>query len=388
MTEKFGEKLKKIRTSQKLTQGQVAKGAGISLTAYGNIERGNSFPKPETIQLIADTLGVTSDDLWKRRDSLEDVRFRANHKLLARDRVLLDTEEWLSKRNLLADKLGLSELSFENPLNDFILSVKDSISREETSIPGLADDLRSYWELGDKPIRNLMLLLESRGVKVFPYKIHSPYFCGLSVGADGGGPAIVVNTVESLSVERWIFSAAHELGHLILHCSSFGVGKNYNPADEDKEEKEADLFASHFLMPNKRFIYEWNKLKGAGFAERILAVKKIFKVSWATVVYRLNKLVSGEKNIWLKANAALKRIGKSTKGHREPDPLVAMDFFGSNYSDIMLKKLVYRAFFEDKISEDEVGEILGLNSEQVGELLVDWILGKDLEDLDSDFNAE
>lgn len=376
MSENLGDKLKQIRKAQKLTQEQVAEGAGISITAYGNIERGNSFPKTKTIQLLANTLGVTIDALWKRKDSLKGVRFRANHKLLARDRVLLDTEKWLNKRNLLADKLEISEERFENPLNDFIARAKNSFDLDESFIPRLADDLRAFWDLGDKPIRNLMLLLEKRGVKVFPYKIHSPHFYGLSVSADGGGPAVVVNTLESLSVERWIFSAAHELGHLVLHCSSFGMEKDYDP--EDKEEKEADLFASHFLMPDRKFISEWNDLQGAGFAERILTVKKIFKVSWATIVYRLSKLVPGDKNIWFKANAALKKIGKSTKEHREPEPLTAMDFFGSNHSDIILKQLVHKAYFEEKINEDEVGEILELNREQVGELLFDWLLGKDL----------
>jgi hypothetical protein len=31
-----------------------------------------------------------------------------------------------------------------------------------------------------------------------------------------GGPAVVVNVWGRLSVERWIFTAAHELGHLMI----------------------------------------------------------------------------------------------------------------------------------------------------------------------------
>lgn len=34
----------------------------------------------------------------------------------------------------------------------------------------------------------------------------------VAVGIEGGGPAIVVNTNTKITVERWIFTVAHELG--------------------------------------------------------------------------------------------------------------------------------------------------------------------------------
>lgn len=45
-------------------------------------------------------------------------------------------------------------------------------------------------------------------------------FFGLSIGPADGGPAVVVNVWDGISVERWIFTAAHELGHLVLHLRS------------------------------------------------------------------------------------------------------------------------------------------------------------------------
>lgn len=57
----------------------------------------------------------------------------------------------------------------------------------------------------------------------------------------------MVNTWERSSVERWIFTAAHELGHLLLHFEDYGQGIK----EEDKaHEREADAFAAEFLMPD------------------------------------------------------------------------------------------------------------------------------------------
>ena len=62
---------------------------------------------------------------------------------------------------------------------------------------------------------------------------------------------------ERISVERWIFSAAHELGHLLLHPMSYDSSKHDEPR---AEEKEADTFASYFLMPEMSFKKESSSL--------------------------------------------------------------------------------------------------------------------------------
>ena len=56
----------------------------------------------------------------------------------------------------------------------------------------------------------------------------------------------MVNVRERIPVERRIFSAAHELGHLILHLNAYDVSKE---VENEKEETDANLFAAHFLMP-------------------------------------------------------------------------------------------------------------------------------------------
>ena len=75
----------------------------------------------------------------------------------------------------------------------------------------------------EEPVRDVCRLLEDNGVKLLLLETNQDSFFGLSVGMRDGGPAVVVNTWDRISVERWIFTAAHELGHLLLHPSEYGA---------------------------------------------------------------------------------------------------------------------------------------------------------------------
>lgn len=74
-----------------------------------------------------------------------------------------------------------------------------------------AEAIRQAFGLGDNDaIRDICGLLESEGIKLIRLRVASDAFFGLSVADGDGGPAIVVNTWERISVERWIFTAAIE----------------------------------------------------------------------------------------------------------------------------------------------------------------------------------
>lgn len=64
----------------------------------------------------------------------------------------------------------------------------------------------------------------------------------------------MVNVWDRISVERWIFTGAHEFGHLLLHPDSYDVTET---VENEAEEQEANVFASCFLMPRPVFEGEW-----------------------------------------------------------------------------------------------------------------------------------
>ena len=78
-----------------------------------------------------------------------------------------------------------------------------------------------------------------------------------------------------------------------MYFDAYDVGLS---AEEADQEVEANVFASHFLMPNAAFESEWADAYGLPFINQVLKVKRIFQVSYKTVLYRLYESLG--KSIW------------------------------------------------------------------------------------------
>ena len=127
----------------------------------------------------------------------------------------------------------------------------------------------------------------------------------------------MVNVWERISVERWIFTAAHELGHLLLHLDSYDSDES---AENLEEEKEANIFASYFLMPERHFNKEWEDTSGLHLVDRVFKIKRMFKVSYRTVLYRLKEDGITDNSIWQEFHTLLKRrYGRSIGVKVEPE---------------------------------------------------------------------
>lgn len=59
-----GEKIKRLRKRNGLTQEQLAELVDISSRNLSNIEQGISFPKPETLENILTSLNTTTQELF------------------------------------------------------------------------------------------------------------------------------------------------------------------------------------------------------------------------------------------------------------------------------------------------------------------------------------
>lgn len=65
ITQKLGEKIRKLRKKQGLSQEQVAVEAKIDLTTLNEIENGNRNPSVKTIYKISLALKTPIEDLFK-----------------------------------------------------------------------------------------------------------------------------------------------------------------------------------------------------------------------------------------------------------------------------------------------------------------------------------
>lgn len=372
--------LKRIRVARDLTQAEVADRAGISRLTYRKIENGSSIPKVSTLQNIASALDVRLQDLLVPVRTLRKVRFRASKKMNSRENILSEVARWLDDFSDLEKMLDL-------PKPEYKLKAQ---TKKFSKLEGGAERAKFAAEASRKalglkenePIRDIAGLLESCGVKVYPLVLVSDGFFGLSVGEEEGGPAVIVNVWERISVERWIFSAAHELGHLLLHLDSYDVAQFQEDAEQ---EHEANVFASYFLMPEKTFKSEWAETAGLPLVTRVFKLKKIFQVSYKTVLYRLSDSIDG---IWPKFYAAYKaKTGKSLGSKDEPEAMTSDKFHApevlrskepdslsaSHFVEDSLARLVRQAIEDEQITLGRGAEILKLDLETMRDIVSSWV---------------
>lgn len=151
--------------------------------------------------------------------------------------------------------------------------------------------------LGD-PVKSICNLLEYNGIIIIDYD-GPDKFDGVSFWSDKGNPIIVIN--KSFSNDRKRFTLAHELGHLLMH--SFPI-----PDHRDKE-KEANQFASEFLMPAESIKHALKNLKISSLAE----LKRYWLTSMASLIRRAKDLNCIDKDKYLYLNIELSRTGKKRK---------------------------------------------------------------------------
>ena len=373
--------LRRLRGARDFSQDRLASRAGLSRAAYRKIETGQSEPRVSTLQSIARALDVRVDELVAPAAEIKAVRFRSKKRLRTREQILVDVGRWLRDFNEVEELLDDRE---EWSLGDIARELPDDASRPEAA----AERVREAFGLSaGEPVRDICGLLEANGVKVFPMRIASHDFFGLSVAPEDGGPAVVVNTWDRISVERWIFTAAHELGHLVLHLATYDVSQTEEP---DDQEQEANAFAAALLMPDGVFWKEWDETYGMALVDRVLKVKRMFRVSYRTVLYRLSRRFAGPGNIWARFQWDYKRrFGRPLLRDDEPDALAADAFRASfpedrragepehlsavDFEEDRLSRLVRRAIEGEQISLGRGAEVLGLSLKEMRELASSWV---------------
>jgi Zn-dependent peptidase ImmA (M78 family)/DNA-binding XRE family transcriptional regulator len=373
----LAKNLVRLRASKDLTQEEAARRAQLSRKAYRDLEGGLASPRAATVQALADAFGVPLRELLLPVPKLDSVRFRSLKRMKGRDAVLYDIGRWLSEFRDLERTLGVQPASRLAELRQLALAERAN------GLSNVAAAVRRALRLEVRePVHDICGLLESLGVKVRSVEVQTDAFYGLSVAEADGGPAIVVNAWNRLPVEQWIHSAAHELGHLLLHLGDYDVTET---EESDAEEAEADQFASHFLMPEGPFRSEWEAARGLPLVRRIFKVKRIFRVSWRSVVYRAAEhLPADQRNaFWMRVQIELKRtLGRSLTKHDEPLPLEGSWFRGVgseplpmsevDFQSDRLAALVRRGIEEGVISLGRGAEILGVSAAEMRAWAASW----------------
>lgn len=238
-----GTRIRQAREWNRLTQAELAKDIGVAQTTVAHLEGGRFQPSPDVVRSLSSRLGVPPV-FFEREDPPQfpegSLRFRGHA-----DLALVDKRE--AQR--------YAEIEFEA----YSVMIKRVRNKIKLSIPQLSDEPTGAVEAArltraqigvspDTPIPHVLRLLEESGILVFalPIRLEDRDAYSVWTGATGlWTPMVARYPVMVLSggvpTDRLRLSAAHELGHLVLHQAVRGTAKEL--------EKEAYAFAAEFLMP-------------------------------------------------------------------------------------------------------------------------------------------
>jgi Zn-dependent peptidase ImmA (M78 family)/DNA-binding XRE family transcriptional regulator len=303
-----------------------------SITAY---ENGEFPPSPETLGELAAALSFPEE--FFSGDDLDEINadtpsFRASTKMRAPQRDMA-----LSQGAIALAFNDWVEAHFEMPAPDI-----PDLGREPDP-EAAAVSLRMAWGIGLLPVRNMIHLLEAKGVRVFSLSVAAKEVDAFSLWK-GNVPFVFLNTFKTSEHSR--FDAAHELGHLALHKHGSPQGR--------EAEKEANAFASAFLMP-----------RGAVLAQspafpvysELAKRKKAFNVSLAAYAYRLHAL--GLMSDWQYRGICV----EISKRGRDFEPESA-----ARETSLVLPKIL-AALHEEGITRAQIAKTLNIDLSELEQLL-------------------
>lgn len=272
---------------------KLAAAIGVEPRSVSAYEKGEFGPDNERLGSLASVLGFPEtfffgDDLDEPTPDI--ASFRALSKMTAGQRdtalgagaIALMLNAWIEER-------------FELPSSDL-----PDLSREDNP-EAAARALRQQWALGELPVKNMIHLLEAKGVRVFSLSVDAAEVDAFSMWRQST-PFVFLNTKKSAEHSR--FDAAHELGHLVLHRHGSPHGR--------EAEQQANAFASAFLMPKASVLAYAPRM---ATIEHMIKLKKIWNVSVAALTYRLHAI--GVLSDWHYQSLY---IELSSRGYRKKEP--------------------------------------------------------------------
>lgn len=288
------ERIRKAIELRGYTATSLAEKIGVSRQTVSSYQRGESRVSYDNLLRISGILDLPFEYFYKpinQRNQNGEVFYRSSYipkryksmyesKLNIIVEVFDELRNYINfpKVNLPEHKISSVEYYLENEdskkekLNDINLTESRKLEIENLTL-----QFREYWGLGKKPIFNLVDILSVNGFIISRIELEDKKTDAFSQWIDSI-PYIILGDGNKSSV-RSRFNISHELGHLILHK---GITSKQKRSYHKLLEKEANYFASSFLLPMESFskdLYTTN-------INSFVPLKKKWKVSIGAMIVR------------------------------------------------------------------------------------------------------
>lgn len=327
----FEKNLKYYRLKKNMTMKDLAEACGISSMAVSNYESGKRKPDMETINKLAEALGIYVVDFLASRNSnlsFTHCEFRKHSTLTKAQQEYAQesVEEYFTRFFDTVECISGNPLP--EPPKPYTIARTGDCDED-------ASRLRSYLGLqSEGPIDELISVLENKGILVLELEIDNDHFFGMN-GFVNEYPYIVVNS--NMRPERKRTTILHELAHLMFVW------------DEKKDnEKEATAIAGAALISKRDLVRELGIRKTAITKDMILVCQE-YGISMYLLVKRANivGIISDylAKDFYIKANKANWKKTEPQRVRNIEKPL-------------LFNQLVYRAVNEEGVSLQRGAELL------------------------------
>ena len=303
----IGDKIRDIRKSKNLKQGDLARKLGMTSAQLCRIEGAKHAPSIKTIARVAKALDISVSDLMNdtipkepghQHGSSDDTRvypLSQDDFSLADDAFKAVRETAEPSKALDFIKKQLVQKDVEYAKIEATLGVQSAttlqlsypISIDERGAEILARAVRTSCGTGTTPFSDLVELLESRNVRIVLIKTIPDIQSRSFYNTDSHVLSIAIN--KKLQIERQLYRIAYELGYACIFGSTGFSTVHETPSIH----KFIRRFAAAFLMPEDtlRSLASQLALGPSNWTmSLILQLKYKFGVSAETFAHRLEKL--------------------------------------------------------------------------------------------------
>jgi len=275
-------RLTQARRLAGMTKAAVAAEIGISAAALGQYEAGTTNPRSDHLLALGRVLDVPIAFFGSSRPH---ARFDPS------------TAHFRSLRSTPAAQRAKA-VAFVEQMWELTHALEQRIQFPAVDLPGFAGGevvhgdfpaepaeaaraLRRQWGLGGGPVPHLVRLLENHGIVVALTPFVDDQIAKVAAFSTSGlpRPVIVLTPDRGDDVYYHRFTAAHELGHLLLHPEAV-------PGDVG-QERAADAFAAEFLTPHGELI---DQLPSRVDFRVYDTVSQTWGVSIKSLIYRSREL--------------------------------------------------------------------------------------------------
>jgi Zn-dependent peptidase ImmA (M78 family)/transcriptional regulator with XRE-family HTH domain len=314
-----------------LLDGCIAQGT------LSKLEHGRIQPQPDLVVKLADALRVRPSFFYQSAYVREPMvsYHRKRAKLAVKDQDAVHGLAEVFRLNL---KALLASVELEPSLPSLPAIDPDEYGRD---IEEIARVLRQRWQLPKGPVEDLTRLAERAGIIIFAFDFGTELMDGFCQHAcDGLPPIIYINANQPK--DRYRFSLAHEIGHLVCHQTPY-----------PEQELEANRFAAEFLMPTRDIKNDFEPHS----LTRFMDLKLYWGTSMQSLIYKAWQIGSLSDRMH-----KYYVIEMSKRGFRKREPVEATHLIETPTT---LRSIIQSHITELGYTIEELSDLFGLVAEDV-----------------------